>query len=332
MAEGLSLTPKEVAAAGQELDLSILLVNWNTRDLLEACLRSVIGHLQGKIRYEVIVVDNASEDGSAVMIKEAFPDIRLIENQENLGFVHANNQAARLATGRYLLLLNSDTALPDAGLVDMVSYLDVHDDIGIATGIMYDEYGQFLPPYRRNPSLPEIFLMQTMWRVIRRTTRGRRRFLYADLDPGARHEVDWVTGAYLIVRANAVRDGHLLDEALFMYFEDTLLCMRVRRSGYRVMYLPLAPVVHYRGRSARRAPYASILHSFQSSKVFVRRQYGVPAIYAYRVAVVLVWGALAVVFGGLGCVAGARFRNKARLFKFLLTAEKNVWIEEIRGV
>ena len=161
--------------------------------------------------------------------------------------------------------------------------------------------------------------------MIGRTTKGRRRFLYADLDSAGEHEVDWVTGAYLMVRASAVADGPLLDEAVFMYFEDTLLCIRVQRAGYKIMYLPIAPVVHYRGRSARKARYASILYSFQGSKVFIDRQHGRLVGLVYRLAVVVAWAALVLLFGVLGLVAGSRFREKSQLFRFLLREEQNAW-------
>ena len=131
------------------MDLSIIIVNWNTRKLLAECLKSLKQNICTCLRHETIVVDNGSSDGSIDMIRKEFPSVLLIANKTNLGYVRANNQGSSVAIGRYILLLNSDTVLLEGGVEDIVGYLDSHSDVGIATGIVLNPDRTFHRPFRR---------------------------------------------------------------------------------------------------------------------------------------------------------------------------------------
>ena len=248
--------------------LSIVIVNWNTRDLLRDCLESILDDLAHKIEFEIIVVDNASADGSAAMVRDDFPDVRLIENDENAGFVRANNQAVKLASGQYILLLNSDTKMLGSGAEEILQYLDDNPKVGIATGKMLYEDGDFQSSYSRFPNIVGDVITHTLRRVFAFKPPFHRYFTYANLNPDEAHEVDWLCGAYLYVRRELLQDGKVFDEALFMYYEDTLLCKRAWDLGYKVVYLPKAPIVHYHNRSAKKIVALAALYSFQSSVVY----------------------------------------------------------------
>ena len=288
--------------------------------MLEACLNSIIACLQGILDFEITVVDNASVDGSADMVKEKFTSVNLIENDENVGYVRANNQAVAVAKGKYILLLNSDTKMIDDGARDVINFMENNPRSAIVTGKMLYEDGTFQPPYRRFPGLFGSIMRNTFRRVIGLNTPFLKRFRYEDLDPEKMHEVDWATGAYLYIRRDFIKLTKVFDEAIFMYYEDTLLCRRAWKAGYAVVYLPLAPIIHYRGNSAKTARPATILYSFQSSVVYFERLHGATIASLYRHTVKAIWWISALIFKLLPM---PRFREKAELFRYLYDHEKN---------
>lgn len=295
--------------------LSIIIVNWNTRELLRDCLKSVADKLGEMINHEIIVVDNASNDGSTGMVLNEFPGVMLIENGENAGFACANNQATSIASGKYLLLLNSDTKLIGDNVCDVLNYLDLHPKVGIATGKMLYEDGEFQPSWRRFPSIAGAIWGNTFDRIVAIDTPFQKSFRYKNLDPDKINEIDWVIGAYLYVRAELLEDGKLFDEDIFMYYEDTLLCKRAWKSGYSVIYLPLAPVIHYRAISAKKIRAKTMLYSFQSSVVYVERLHGATIAGCYRHVVRTVWRFFGLLFW---LFPFRRFREKSDLFWYLL--------------
>lgn len=266
-----------------------------------------------------MVVDNASEDGSTGMVKEYFPWVRLIENDTNVGFVRANNQAATFIEGKYLLLLNSDTCLQDGIAVQqIIEYMEEHPEAGIVTARLVYEDGTFQPPYRRFHNLLGTLAFQTIGRLSYRLVPRRRRFLCEDLDPKRPHEIDWATGAYLFVRRDLLQGDELFDGRLFMYYEDTLLCLRARRSGYKVVYLPVGAVVHYRQKSARQIRSKAMLYSFQSSLVYIETLYGPLMAQWYHAAAKSLWKALIGMMWLAWPLFGERAKKKIELFHFLL--------------
>jgi len=300
------------------MDLSILIVNWNTRELLRDCLQSLHDHWSA-LDAEVIVVDNHSSDGSVEMVTEKFPDVVLIANDDNLGFVRANNQAAAIARGRYLLLLNSDTRVLDSSVTKVIEYLDRHQDVGIVTGKVLNEDGSFQHPLRREPH-PVGALMRHSFRLVAGfNTYFHRRFRMEDASANQERDVDWVVGCYVFLRRELLDNGRVFDEDIFMYYEDTLLCYRCRELSYRVRYLPMAPIIHYGGGSAKQVRAFAAWNSFRSSVIYFTTTRGKPTAAIYSATVRGIWRGLAALFGGMSSVFGSRFRRKADFFAELVS-------------
>lgn len=252
------------------MDLSIIIVNWNTRELLAQCLASLPGATAGLIS-EVIVVDNGSTDGSPALVAERFPSVRLLTNAENLGFVRANNQALPLARGRYVLLLNSDTVAPPESLTRMVQFMDEHPEVGAAGPKLLNPDGTFQGSYAYFPTLGSVAL----------SAAGLARRLYLPYDPSpaprpdeVSHPVDWVPGACLLIRQATLATVGLLDEGFWMYSEDTDLCYRIHCAGWEVYYLPDVEIVHFGGASSRQCRPESVGRLYRSKLRFFRKHYG----------------------------------------------------------
>lgn len=259
-------------------DVSIIIVNWNTRDLLAACLESVVRshnsagkqdlqHIpaSGVLSLEVIVVDNASADGSAEMVKMRFPYAILIENAQNEGFARANNLAIRRACGRYILLLNSDAELVPGILSSMVSFLDQNPTVGITSVRVAfpDGHPQFCHGYF--PTLRREFL----------SLFGLHRWdmsLWDRLDQP--QQVDWVSGACLMARRVMLDQIGLLDERFFMFAEEVDLCYRADCAGWGVYLVPSPPLLHVNAGSTGKTP--SRIMRLYRGKVLYARKHGGP--------------------------------------------------------
>lgn len=299
------------------MDLSIIIVNWNTRRLLAECLRSIERNLSEGLRFEIIVIDNASSDGSAEMVKREFPYVLLIANTSNLGFVRANNQGAVLAKGRYLLLLNSDTVVLDGGIKKVLFYLDSHSDVGVATGKVLYSNKRFQRPFRRFPHWLGATFRHTIQLVVMVKPPFEKKFRLEYLSENGEHEVDWVFGAYMFIRKDVLTNGKVFDEDIFMWAEDTLFCHNTRSRGYKVMYLPYAPIIHYAGESRRKVPVESAYNSFKGSVIYFKKIYGSILAERYSFLVRSIWCIFAVCFTACGIIPIPKIREKARLFRSL---------------
>jgi len=246
-------------------DLSIITVSWNVRDLLRRCLRSLPAS-DSALSTDVWVVDNASHDGSAAMVREEFPHVRLIENPGNDGFTRANNQALALCRGRHVLLLNPDTEVIGDALQTMVSYLDGHGDVGVVGPQLVYPDGSVQPSRRRFPDLKTMLVESTIVQRLRPDNGVVRRYYMADQPHDALQNVDWLVGACLMVRREAMEQAGLLDERFFMYSEEMDWCLRIKQHGWRVVYVPAARVMHHEARSSEQTPAAQHIY-FQGSKV-----------------------------------------------------------------
>jgi N-acetylglucosaminyl-diphospho-decaprenol L-rhamnosyltransferase len=231
------------------LTLSVIVVNWNVRDLLRDCLRSLHEQmLMPMDTWELIVVDNNSRDGSAEMIRREFPSALLLANSENLGFGKANNQALAFCHGKYILLLNPDTVVLDHAVDRMVHILEVRRDVA-ALGCRLQNADGFFQRWTGGspPNWPNVichFLM--IYRVL--PARILPPPLYLETEPAEDTEVGWVSGACMLLRREALGD-RIFDDRFFMYGEDLDLCDRLARTGWKVVYTPVARIVHYEGRS-----------------------------------------------------------------------------------
>lgn len=255
------------------IDLSILIVNWNVRDLLRRCLSSVFAHWQTR-KMEVIVVDNGSTDGSREMVRTEFPQVHLIANPDNRGFTAANNQGLSVARGRYVLLLNPDTEVVGNALEVMVAFADAHPDVGVVGPQLLNPDGTVQSSRRRFPTLATA-LFESTWLQPYAPRRLLRRYYVLDRSDDEVQEVDWVTGAALMARREAIGQVGPLDEGFFMYSEELDWCRRFREAGWRVVYLPTARVIHHEGKSSEQVLPARHIH-FQTSKVRYFRKYHGP--------------------------------------------------------
>ena len=244
--------------------LLILIVSWNTRDLLRDCLHSV--QPAAHPGWDVLVVDNVSTDDSVAMVRSEFPSVRLIENAVNSGYACANNQGLRAITAPYALLLNSDTRATPEAIHGLVAFMEAHPEAGAVSPRLLRADGTAQPfAFGGDPTLS--YLLRRG--ALRVTT---RRYLH-DWATANTQSVDWVSGACLLVRRTAYEQVGLLDEDFFMYFEDNDWCLRLRQAGWKNYYHPAESIVHLGGQSLARNPQAQ--SSYEASlRYFYRKHYG----------------------------------------------------------
>lgn len=255
------------------LDLSIVIVNWNTKDLLRGCLRSIYEET-GNIQFKVFVVDNASRDGSCKMVKEEFPQIRLIENPENVGFARASNQAIEQAKGKYILLLNPDTIVLENALEKMVRFMKRYPKIGAIGCKILDQNKNIEFSCRSFPTLSTIFFQSTLLSRILPRNKIIGKYLLSYWGHNDIRDVDWVTGACLMFRKEVIKKVGLFDENMFMYGEDVDWCYRIKKAGYRVCYFPQSQIIHYKGGSSRGWSKKAFVETHRSLYKFFLKHYG----------------------------------------------------------
>lgn len=281
---GISQTPDPIGGwctSGNLMavcDVSIVVVSWNVKDLLRRSLASVITSLGcgtgRQLSCQLIVVDNASSDGSVEMLGEEFPQIHLVANSENVGFTRGNNQGIALSDGRYVLLLNPDTEVVGDALGEMVAYMDAHQRVGaLGPQLLYPD-GQVQSSRRRFPDLRTAYVESTFIQPWFADSRILRRYYVLDALDDEILAVDWLVGACLLLRREALEEVGTLDERFFMYSEELDWCYRANKAGWEVVYLPTARVVHHVGKSSEQV--LPVRHAqFQRSKVlFFKKHHG----------------------------------------------------------
>lgn len=260
-----------------KVDLSIVIVNWNVKELLQRCLLSLGGvatRVPSAPATEVVVVDCASSDGSVEMVRREFAWVRLIASDENLGYAGGNNLGMAEATGRYLLILNPDTEVVGDTLATMVRYLDENPPVGaLGPQLQYPD-GTLQSSRRRFPTLATAFWESTLLHQWFPSNRVARLYHLADRPADVPQPVDWLVGAALMIRREAWQQAGPLDEGFFMYFEELDWCRRCRKAGWEIHYLPVAKIVHYEGKSSQQVVTAAVIR-FQRSKVrYFQKYYG----------------------------------------------------------
>jgi GT2 family glycosyltransferase len=233
-----------------QFDVSVVIVSFNTRDVLRECLLSVYREV-GLLQVQIIVVDNASTDGSPATIKKEFPDVVLIQSEVNLGFGRANNLGFESARGRYVVLLNSDAFLTAGSLARSVAHMDANPTAGLGGGRLIGRDGSLQPSARMFPTVLNdlIVISGLAARFPRSRFFGRLDRTWAD--EGEAAEVDWVPGAYSILRSDALAAAGPFDPRFFLYYEEVDLCKRIKQKGYSIWYWPDISVVHIGGESSR---------------------------------------------------------------------------------
>jgi GT2 family glycosyltransferase len=255
------------------VDLTVIVVNYNASNLLRDCLASLRTSAPG-ITQQVIVVDNASADDSCAMVRREFPEVQLIANEQNAGFTRANNQGIAVARGRYIMLLNNDTRVLGDAFTRAVRHLDDHPEIGAAGLKLLNDDGSLQLSCRRFPSFSQaLFNRYSLLTRLFPNNRFSRAYLMSDIQRDAIQDVDWVSGACLLVRREVLDEIGALDERFFMYCEDVDFCYRVWLAGWRVTYLPFAEVVHLIGQSSRRARYRTVIERHKSMFRFYAKHY-----------------------------------------------------------
>ena len=296
-------------------DLSIIIVNWNTREYLLRCLKSVFGS-ENSPSWEVIVVDNGSQDGSGKEVKQFSPKIHLIANEQNLGFAKATNQGLIHASGRYLLLLNPDTEVKQGAIDPFVHFMENHPDAGIAGGQLLNQDGSKQNSIANFPTLATELLNKRLLR-----------WLFPAMFPGKERnyvepiEVDSVIGACMVVRREAMEKVGLLDEDYFLFFEETDWCYRMRKGGWKVFHLPQAEVVHFQGRGAEPKKREARVEYYRSRYHFFKKNRGELQSFLLLIGLILKLG-VELLSIGMGCLATLflirRWRKRFSIYAYLM--------------
>lgn len=227
--------------------ISIIIISFNVEKLLKECLESIYRESQSA-PFDIWVVDNNSRDNSVRMIKDHFPEVHLIENEDNVGFPKANNQAIAKSTADYILLLNPDTIIRDHAIDKMVAFMDAHPDVGVSGCRVLNEDGSLQPACRRSVPTPRVaFFHLSGLSKLFPNSKTMAKYNLTYLDPDQPHEVDAVSGAFLLIRKAVVDRIGALDEDFFIYGEDMDWCIRAKNAGWKVMYYPEAKILHYKG-------------------------------------------------------------------------------------
>ena len=245
------------------MKLSIVIVSYNVRGYLENCLQSVSRALEG-IEGEVFVVDNHSDDDSVETVRTQYPWVRLIENQENMGFSRANNIAIREACGEYVLLLNPDTIVEEATLREVLRFMDEHLKAGGAGVMMHNADGSLAPESRR--ALP------TPWVSCMKMLGFTKRYYMSHLPWDQPGRIEVISGAFCFLRKKALDEVGLLDEDFFMYGEDIDLSYRLLKGGWENWYLPY-PITHFKGKSTQKSDYRYVHIFYKAMLIFFRKHY-----------------------------------------------------------
>lgn len=255
------------------MQLSIVIVNYNVKHFLEQCLNSVRKAVEG-IDAEVFVVDNNSVDSSCTMVREKFPEVKLIDNKENLGFSRANNQAIRLSTGKYVLLLNPDTVVEDDTFSKVLDFMEKTPDAGGLGVKMIDGKGNFLPESKRGLPTPDVAFYK-IFGLSKFFPKSRifGRYHLGFLDPDQVHEVDVLSGAFMLLRKTVLDRIGLLDEEFFMYGEDIDLSYRITKAGFRNYYFPGTRIIHYKGESTKKGSLNYVLVFYNAMIIFARKHF-----------------------------------------------------------
>jgi GT2 family glycosyltransferase len=235
------------------LKLSIVILSWNTRDLLLQCLDSIYAGPR-PLPFETIVVDNGSNDDSVAAVRERFPEVQLIENAQNEGYARGNNQGIRASRGEYVLLLNSDTRVVADAPEKLLAFLDEHREYGAAGPQLQNPDGSIQRACMRFPTVTTALFYGTLWERALGPTRVIRRYYMEDFDHAHSLDVDQPPGAACLLPRRVLDQVGLLDESLFLFFNDVDFCQRLRAAGYKIRFLADAHVIHHGGQSTRRYP------------------------------------------------------------------------------
>ena len=255
------------------MKLSVIIVNYNVKYFLEQCLISVLSAGKG-IDMEVFVVDNASADGSCQMVKLRFPEVRLIENSNNVGFSIANNQAIKVSSGEYILLLNPDTVVEEDTFAKCINFMDAHTNAGSLTVKMIDGKGRYLPESKRGLPSPRVSFFKIFgFTKLFPHSKTFARYYLGHLDENATNKIEILPGAFMFIRKNVLDKVGLLDESFFMYGEDIDLSYRILKADYDNYYFPETRIIHYKGESTKKGSINYVLIFYKAMVQFAKKHF-----------------------------------------------------------
>ncbi len=277
-----------IAAASRGLpslcQISIVIVSWNTRDLLFKCLESLFADLTTSSisGYEVLVVDNASNDGTCQMVREHFPTAHLLENTQNVGFARANNQAIRQSIGSHVLLLNPDTVVILGAMALLVNFLETHPEVGAVGPRVLNPNGTLQESCHPLPTLA-----RELWRLFHLDSlHPYAQYPMHAWDVEAARGVDALLGACLLVRRDVLAQTGLLDEDYFIYSEEVDLCYRIGKASWLMYWVPQAQIIHYGGQSTQQVAASMFLRLYQGKVIYFRKNHGALASRYYKLVLI----------------------------------------------
>ena len=254
------------------MHLSIIIVNYNTKDLTLQCLKSVYENIPSALEVEVFLVDNASTDGSIEAINKSFPQVQLIVNESNLGFSAANNRAIKKADGKYILLLNSDTVIFPDTLSTMLDYMERHPEVGAAGCKVVLPDGRLDKACKRSFPTPSnaLFHALQLHKLFPNSEKfGAYNLTYLPEDQIS--DVECLVGAFMMVRKTTIDEIGLLDETFFMYGEDIDWCYRIKQAGWRITYYPKTRIIHYKGSSAKKKRWSMLWEFHRAMLIYYNK-------------------------------------------------------------
>ncbi len=318
-----------------QLQVTVVIVSLNTRELLRECI-DTLQHGSGDVSFETVVIDNASRDGSAEMVAAQFPDVRLICNESNLGFARANNRGFEIAHGRYVVLLNSDAFLRPGALALSVAHMEKNPTVGLGGARLVGRDGSWQPAARMFPStLNDLLMMSGMAANYPASPFfGRADRTWANPDEEA--AVDWVPGAYSIIRKDVLEQIGYFDERFFLYYEEVDLCRRIRAAGYEIWYWPDVVTVHLGGESSRKVAGVELsasgsqltLWRMRSELLYYRKHHG--ALGAWSAMLLESWWNRARALRNAYAGTDDR-RDKNRAARATVAIMKQAWAETDGG-
>ena len=292
------------------MKLSVIIVNYKVKHYLEQCLRSVAEASRG-IAVEVIVVDNASGDGSVEYLRERFPDVTIIASEENLGFARANNLAIRNSHGQYVLLLNPDTIVAEETFRDFISFMDSTPNAGGCGAYMLHTDGSFAPESRRGLPTPFVaFCKMSGLASLFPKSRTFGRYYMRYLNENEVNRIEIMSGAFMFLRRDALDKAGLLDEDFFMYGEDIDLSYRILKAGYNNYFLP-SRILHYKGESTVKSSYRYVHTFYRAMELFFNKHYAHYSILLSLPIKLAIWGRAMLAY------AGNQFKHRNELTQHL---------------
>jgi GT2 family glycosyltransferase len=259
------------------MDLSIVIVSWNTADLLLRCLQSIYANAPS-VRFDIWIVDNASTDDSVRCIQANYPGVHLLLNKKNVGFARANNEAIQQCSGRYVLLLNPDTLVHPDALDRLVNFMGTHPDAGACGSRYLNPDGTLQWSCAPFPTLSREFWRMNHLDVVH----AYGKYDMAHWDIHQVREVEVLQGASLLIKREVINQVGLLDPGYFMYTEETDLCYRIYQAGWKLYWVPESTITHFGGQSTQQVADTMFLRLYESKVIFMRKHYGSWSAFVYK--------------------------------------------------